>query len=461
MKRSTLIIGMITLFLVAGCNKKSESQNSGGNTQLDTAIIATGLDTPWEMLWGSDDQIWLTEREGKVTRINPDTRQRQVLLELEVTEEGESGLLGMALHPDFDANPYVYLVYNYAESGSIRERLVRYTLQGSELVNEEILINNITGNNYHIGSRLIFAPDGKLLMTTGDAGDMPLSQNPTSLNGKLLRINPDGSIPDDNPTPGSYVWAIGFRNSQGLDISEAGIIYASEHGPDSDDEINIIEQGRNYGWPDVRGMCDTQEEIEFCEEHNVREPIQIYTPTLALAGIAWYGHETIPEWNNSLIVTSLKAGQLLILHLDQQGLSVTESTTVYNNELGRLRDVCVSPGGRVFISSSNHDGRGNPQQGDDKIIEIKPASPNSINKTDESSVIKLYPNPANNKLRAEFSDLYKESTFRLYDAKGNLKLEGTNESLNKGIDVSTLKAGIYNITLQNGSHVASTRVLIL
>lgn len=452
---------MITLFLVAGCNKKSESQNSGGNTQLDTAIIATGLDTPWEMLWGSDDQLWLTEREGKVTRINPDTRQRQVLLELEVTEEGESGLLGMALHPDFDANPYVYLVYNYTESGSIRERLVRYTLQGSELVNEEILINDITGNNYHIGSRLIFAPDGKLLMTTGDAGDMPLSQNPTSLNGKLLRINPDGSIPEDNPTPESYVWAIGFRNSQGLDISEAGIIYASEHGPDSDDEINIIEQGRNYGWPDVRGMCDTQEEIEYCEEHNVREPIQIYTPTLALAGIAWYGHETIPEWNNSLIVTSLKAGQLLILHLDEQGLSVTESTTVYNNELGRLRDVCVSPEGRVFISTSNHDGRGNPQQGDDKIIEIKPASPNSINNTDESSVIKLYPNPANNKLRAEFSDLYKEGTFRLYDAKGNLKLEGTNESLNNGIDVSTLKAGIYNITLQNGSHMASAQVLII
>lgn len=461
MKRITLLLGLLTLLLVAVCNKNSEGQNSGGNTQLDTTIIATGLDTPWEILWGPDDMIWMTEREGKVSRINPVTRERQVLLEIDVTEDGESGLLGMAIHPDFDSNPYVYLVYNYSQSGDIKERLVRYTMQGNQLLNEEILINNITGNNYHIGSRLIFAPDGKLLMTTGDAGDMPLSQNPFSLNGKVLRINADGSIPEDNPTPGSYVWAIGLRNSQGLDISEAGIIYSSEHGPDSDDEINIFEEGRNYGWPDVKGMCDSPAEMEFCQENNVREPIMVYTPTLALAGIAWYGHETIPEWNNSLIVTSLKAGKLLVLHLDEQGMSVTESTTVYDNELGRLRDVCISPNGSVFISTSNRDGRGSPKPGDDKIIEIKPASPNSIDKKDKLSGIKLYPNPANNSLRADLINDYKDGFFRIYDAKGNLKLEGKNVSLTKGIDVSKLESGMYSVTLQSGSKVASAQVLIL
>lgn len=361
---------LILLLFLAGCNKGTDSQNSDSDSSLDTTVIASGLQVPWEILWSPENELWVSERGGRVLKINTETKQVKELINIQVTEQGESGLLGMALHPDFPNTPWVYLVYTYTQGSTITERLTRYTYQQDQLVNEEILIDNIPGNVYHIGSRLRFGPDGKLYMTTGDAGNTSLSQNPSSLAGKLLRINPDGTIPDDNPVSGSYIWASGLRNSQGLDFSPSGILYSSEHGPQSDDEINILEAGRNYGWPNVNGMCETPEEREFCEENNVREPIQVYTPTLALAGIAYYHHNAIPQWNNSLIVTSLKAGKLLILHLDEQGMNITNTTTVYENDFGRLRDVCVSPDGRVFITTSNRDGRGSPGSNDDMIIQI-------------------------------------------------------------------------------------------
>ncbi len=369
-KKFPVIIQIILALVILGCNERLDSQNGNPDTKLDTTIIAKGLIVPWEILWSPENELWVTERGGKVLKINPETKERKELIEIQVTEEGESGLLGMALHPDFPSTPWVYLVYTYTQASSIKERLTRYTYQQDQLVDEEILIDNIAGNNYHIGARLIFGHDGKLYMTTGDAGNTSLSQNQASLSGKLLRINPDGSVPDDNPIQGSYVWASGLRNSQGLDFSPTGILYSSEHGPQSDDEINILEVGRNYGWPDVKGMCDNPSEADFCSNNNVREPIQVYTPTLALAGIAYYQHSAIPEWNNSLIVTSLKAGKLLILHLDEQGMNVVKTTTFYDNDFGRLRDVCVSTDGRVFIATSNRDGRGSPKSNDDMIIEI-------------------------------------------------------------------------------------------
>lgn len=457
MKNLYMIFTIFTSVLVAGLNNVSVSQNSGGSTILDTVVVATGLETPWEILWAPDNMIWMTERGGRVSTIDPDSGEQVVLLNLDVTEQGESGLLGMALHPDFANNPFVYLVYNYSEAGNIRERLVRFTLQDNELVNEEVLINDIAGNTFHNGSRLKFDMSGKLLMTTGDAGNMQLAQDPSSLNGKFLRINPDGSVPDDNPTPGSYVWALGSRNSQGLDISASGIIYASEHGPTTDDEVNILEVGRNYGWPNVHGLCDTEPENVFCGEFNVKEPIIAYTPTLALAGLAWYGFDTIPEWNNSLLVTSLKAGQLLALHLDEQGTAITGTTVVYNNELGRLRDVCVSPEGRVFISTSNRDGRGNPVADDDKIIEIKPAFVTSVSDRQKLPAVKLYPNPATNTVKAILPDELMDGLYQIYDASGQLKMEGSGSSLKQGIEVSSLRTGIYNVMVRNGNSVYSAR----
>lgn len=461
MKKIKILFWIFVALLLMGCNNRSESQTRGENLQIDTANILTGLHVPWEILWGPDDHIWLTERSGIVSRVNPDNRQKITLLNIDVTEQGESGLLGMALHPQFPEIPFVYLVYNYSESNTIKERLVRYTYASDQLSNEEILINDIQGNTYHVGSRLRFGPDGKLYMTTGDAGETSLSQNLNSLNGKLLRINDDGSIPDDNPISGSYVFAWGLRNSQGLDFADNGMIYSSEHGPNSDDEMNILEEGRNFGWPDVNGPCNTPAEIEFCNENNVREPIQDWTPTLAVAGNAYYNHNTFPEWTHSIILTSLKAGKLLVLHLNEAGDSVTNTTTVYDNELGRLRDVCVSDNGRVFISTSNRDGRGTPKPGDDKIIELKPANVNSTDKDDKTSGFRVYPNPAQDIIKAELDQKYLNGTFSLYDVKGNLKLEGSNNLLHGGIDISTLRKGIYSLVIKiKSDHIAASFVVL-
>ncbi|HLN72373.1 MAG TPA: PQQ-dependent sugar dehydrogenase [Prolixibacteraceae bacterium] len=369
-KPFNLLLIVLPAFLLIACNKRLESQNNDNNQDKDTTVIARGLEVPWEILWGPDNCIWMTERTGRISRVNPETKKITVLLEINVTNQGESGLLGMALHPDFQSNPYVYVSYNYTSGMAIRERLVRYNYANDKLTQPVTLIDNIPGNTYHDGSRLLFGPDGKLYMTMGDGGEMPRAQDLNSLNGKILRINDDGSIPTDNPFTGSYVYALGSRNAQGLDFSPSGILYSSEHGPESDDEINIIERGRNYGWPDVKGKCDTPEETAFCQSKNVREPIYAYTPTLALAGIAYYNSDKFPDWKNSLIVTSLKAGRLIIHHLSADGMSVTKTTTIYDGDYGRLRDVCVSKDGRVFISTSNKDGRGDPKTGDDKIIEI-------------------------------------------------------------------------------------------
>lgn len=360
-----------TLVVLLGIFPEAKAQFFIGSTEVDTNSVATNLDTPWEILWGPDNHIWFTERAGKISRLNPETGVHNVLLTInEVHEESESGLMGMVLHPDFGNQPYVYVVYTYLDSGAIKERLVRYTYSNQSLSSPLVLIDGIPGSSRHDGSRLVIDGNLKMFMTTGDATDQSLPQDLSSLNGKVLRLNLDGSVPDDNPIAGSYIWSWGHRNAQGLVIAPSGIIYSSEHGPSTDDELNIIEKGRNYGWPTVRGFCDTPSELDFCADSNVVEPIAAWTPTLAVAGTDFYSQGPIAEWNNSLLVTSLKASELTVLSLSEDGRSVVQQESYFKNWFGRLRDVCVSPDGRVFLAVSNRDGRGTASTGDDRIVEI-------------------------------------------------------------------------------------------
>ena len=187
--KSNLIIVSVIALLSVACSKESESQLYIGSTAIDTTTIISGIDTPWELLYGPDGYLWFTERAGKVSRFNLLTGERNIILTIpDVLEYGEAGLLGMALHPGFDAEPWVYLVYNYSSGEFIKERLVRYVWNGSTLTDGITLINNIPANSYHNGSRLAFGPDGKLYMSTGDAGFTSNSQNPNSLAGKILQI---------------------------------------------------------------------------------------------------------------------------------------------------------------------------------------------------------------------------------------------------------------------------------
>lgn len=399
-----------------------QSVSAEKNTVIpDTLTIATGLDTPWEILWGPDDYLWITERFGRISRIHPETGQRTTVHQIaDVYEQSESGLLGMALHPDFDNSPYVFIAYTYLSNSNIKLRIIRFTYSGESLTNPMVLIEDIPGNGNHNGCRLKIGPDNKLYATTGDAQNTAFSQNSASLAGKILRMNLDGSIPADNPFAESYIYTLGHRNPQGLTFGPGGKLYSSEHGPSNDDELNLIESARNYGWPSVSGFCNLPAEQTFCNANAVKEPMAAWTPTLAVAGLEYYGNSLIQEWNNSLLLVSLKASRLTVLKLNDEGDSIVSSVDYFNNWWGRLRDVCVSPAGKVFLASSNKDGRGIIKPGDDRIIQLSVSGGNPTGiQHSKNEAIKIYPVPlSENTLHIEGLEPSSRVKIRIFDVLG-------------------------------------------
>ncbi len=354
--RIASVFWIVSLTACTQCNKPGNANShspSPGSVNIKDSVLVQGLNYPWELVWGPDNFIWMTERGGRISRVNPVTGAVIPLLTItEVVSINEGGLLGMALHPDFLTSPYVYVSYDYMNAGNYREKIVRFTYNGSTLVNPLTLLDNIHASPIHNGSRLIITPDLKLFITTGDASDQTLPQNTAALNGKILRLNLDGSIPADNPVAGNPYWTFGHRNPQGL-VYANNILYSSEHGPSNDDEINIIEKGRNYGWPNVEGFCDSPAEQVFCAANNVKEPIKAWTPTAAVCGLDYYNNDLIPQWKNSLLMVALKNARLYQMKLDGTFKAITETNEYFTNVYGRMRDVCVAPSGKVYICTSN------------------------------------------------------------------------------------------------------------
>lgn len=415
MKKYALLINIFLVFIVLNdCQSQS----------LHTRIVASNLDTPWEILWGSDNFIWMTERGGKISRVNSETGDIQQIGQIEeVYETGESGLMGLALNPNFPTKPYIYVSYSYRVSGNIKNKIVRYEYDNNNISNPITLIENINGSSIHNGSRLAFGSDGMLYATFGDASNSSSAQDLQSLNGKILRLTEDGTIPLDNPFPDSYIWSFGHRNPQGLVFIGDGL-YSSEHGPSIDDEINIIQKGRNFGWPEVNGFCDTQNELTFCQQNNVVEPIKAWTPTIAPAGLDFYDNGPIAEWNNSLLLVSLKAARLTQLQLNTERTQVIKEKQFFVDAYGRLRDLCISPDGRVFIATSNRDGRGNPTQDDDKIIEIS-ANTSGIKDGINDNSIQIHQNSINRNL-VEITSAYPNFSIEIFDVLGNLYFFNNN-----------------------------------
>ena len=364
MKNAALIV-LVSLSLSASlfC-KKTEKTNevSADAVEIKDSVIVSNLNFPWEILWAPDNFIWMTERGGKISRVNPATGAVSVVFTInEVVSTGEGGLLGMTLHPNFSSTPHVFVVYDYDNGSGYKEKIVRYTYNGTSLSSPVTIIDNINASNIHNGSRLAISPDLKLFISTGDATNQGLPQNISSVNGKILRLNLDGSIPSDNPVPGNPYWSYGHRNPQGL-VYANNTLYSSEHGPTTDDEINIIEKGKNYGWPDVRGFCDESSEQNFCNSHIIKQPLKVWTPTAAVSGMDYYNKDLIPQWKNSLLVVALKNARLYQLRLDNAHSAITETNEFLTNKYGRMRDLCISPEGKVYICTSNG--------GNDKIIAI-------------------------------------------------------------------------------------------
>ena len=358
MKKLWIVLGIVLLSI--GC-KKDRDHSGEDDTSVDikTRTLVSNLSLPWELVYGPDNLIWFTEKSGKISRLNPTNSQITLLHTIsEVSSQGEGGLLGMALHPNFGSSPYVYVFYGYGNP--YKNKLVRFTYNNNSLTSPQTLLDNIPAANIHNGARLLIAGD-KLFVTTGDAADTSTPQNLNSTAGKILRLNLDGSIPTDNPFPNNAVWSFGHRNPQGLALV-GNKLFSSEHGPDTDDEINIIEKGRNYGWPTVRGKCDASNETVFCNQNNVMESIAQWTPTIAPSGMTYYNSNYIPQFKNSLLLGLLKGTRLMQLKLNDAQTAVAETKDLFVGDFGRIRVVCQSPEGKIYLCTSNGSG--------DKIVEI-------------------------------------------------------------------------------------------
>ncbi|MBI5653135.1 MAG: PQQ-dependent sugar dehydrogenase [Chloroflexi bacterium] len=331
-------------------------------------IFAKGLDTPWAIDFAPDGRAFFTERLGAIRVIKDGKLQAEPWMKIAVSEVSEAGLLGLVLDPQFARNRFVYVAYTTREGGRIVNRLVRLREENDKGAFDKILIDNVSAANNHDGGRVKFGPDGKVYWTMGDAQNTSLAQDLGSLNGKILRLNSDGTIPNDNPFPNSYVYSYGHRNPQGLAWQPGtNRLYAAEHGPSGGgasccrDELNLIEPGKNYGWSLITGD-QTREGLVAPVIHSGNDY------TWAPSGIAF---ATRGAWAGSLLITGLRGEALYRVSLDKNDpRKATSIERLFERKYGRLRDVIEGPDGALYILTSNADGRGNVGADGDVILRV-------------------------------------------------------------------------------------------
>ena len=336
-----------------------------------TEVIAQGLEVPWSIIFTGAGRMLVSERPGRIREIvNGELNPNALYTFSDVISIEESGLMGLALDPDYVTNHFIYACYTSQNQSGMFNRVVRMIDAGSEIKLDVAVVDNIPSAKYHAGCRLAFGPDGKLYITTGDARQPQAAQDLTSLAGKILRVNADGSIPTDNPFSNSPIFSYGHRNPQGITWNAAnGIFYESEHGPSGNDgpeggdEINRIYAGDNYGWPLVshaESLAGTQ------------SPLIQFTPAIAPAEILYYSSDMLPMFKEKLLLGALRGEGLALLSLAADDPNTVAKVEWLVKDVGRVREVTLGPDGLVYFSTSNRDGRGSPQAGDDKIYRIVP-----------------------------------------------------------------------------------------
>jgi glucose/arabinose dehydrogenase len=337
-----------------------DSSTAPGPVEVETSVIASGLEAPWGLAFLPEGdalgEALVSERDSYRILSLDSSGNTQEVQRLPADGSGEGGLLGIALSPDYESDGLVYAYYTTASDN----RVVRFRV-GEE---PENILTGIPVESYHNGGRIAFGPDGLLYVGTGDGGRPSNSQDLNSLGGKILRITPDGDVPSSNPFPGSPVYSYGHRNVQGLAWDAQGRLYASEFGQNTYDEVNRIEPGGNYGWPEVEGEGGEPAYID---------PISTFSTTEASpSGAAILINGAIPQWEDNFFMAGLRGQTLWRLALGPNG-TVTEREKLLQNRAGRLRDVAQAPDGSLWVLTSNRDGRGTPSFGDDRILRLGPA----------------------------------------------------------------------------------------
>jgi glucose/arabinose dehydrogenase len=393
-KTISLLIGMA--ILVNGCAfpppalnvEIEDTQPTAGFTPTDSEKIAVpaainqvtawkletvveGLTVPWSIVFTAPDRMLVSERGGAIREVlNGQLEPDPVFVFNDVSASGESGLMGLAIDPQYPSNGFIYACYTYSKNGQATNRIVRLTDNADSMSMDLAIMDGLASARNHAGCRIAFGPDEKLYITVGDAMDPSSAQDMSSLAGKILRINPDGSIPGDNPYASSPVWSYGHRNPQGLAWNfDNGLMYSSEHGPSGfdgppgGDEINWIMPGENYGWP----LVSHDESLE-----GMKDPVIQFTPAEAPASLMVYGSDVLPMFNGNFFFGALRGEGLMrfgISTSDPEKVTLVEKVI---KDVGRVRDVVEGPDGYIYFSTSNRDGRGAPRDGDDHIYRIVP-----------------------------------------------------------------------------------------
>lgn len=374
-------LGLFALLLTIGiaCSQPPAGRGAGevqtspqSNTSFKIETVAGGLEVPWSIVWAPDGRMIFTERPGRLRVMEKGTLNTKPLFVVpDVESSGETGLMSVALHPQFSSNHFIYLSYAYSKGGT-KVQVVRYREAPEGLVDRKVIIEDLPAAQFHAGCRIRFGPDGKLYVTTGDATQRALAQKLDSVAGKTLRLNDDGTVPQDNPFVGQQnarpeIWTLGHRNAQGMDWQPgSNLMFQTEHGPSGfdgpggGDEVNIVEKGKNYGWPTIH-HTQTAAGLE--------SPLLEYTPACAPASGSFYRGAVFPQFKGNFFFGCLRGERLIRVVLD--GRRVVSQEDLVKN-YGRIREVAEGPDGYLYFSTSSRDGRGKPASDDDRILRLVP-----------------------------------------------------------------------------------------
>jgi len=358
----------------AGLAENVSVEAGQGEQKFRVETFVSGLEVPWGFAWLPNGDLLVTERPGRVRLVEKGVlRAEPVFVVPDVEPSSESGLMDISAHPNFASNNFIYLAYAYNKDGK-RDKVVRYKYVGGKLTEPKTIIEDMPSAPNHAGMRARFGPDGKLYITVGDATDWEDAQDNMSLAGKTLRLNEDGTVPQDNPFVGKQgyrpeIFSTGHRNAQGLAWqSGSGLMFQTEHGPSGfegkgggADEVNIVEPGKNYGWPTIYGTRT---------KAGLESPLLEYTPACAPASGAFYNGSQLPGFKGNFFLGCLRSKRLVRVILD--GRKVVRQEDLLVGTFGRIREVGEGPDGYLYSSTSNRDGRGSPAKEDDRIMRIVP-----------------------------------------------------------------------------------------